>query len=235
MLFIRFVSECSRMSLARRGEGGWSRGSVLLVRPPKFCLLWRALLPIFFTTNLPSSLPFFLPSHFPQTHFRLRGILVSTPATFVFTMSKIFAKYLVKAIPKNVFSMLIFSDENEGSSSWRVQNAQSRSARLYYWLPFPQLSKWRTPLFNCFFLNSVVFCFPQKVKRLDYINFFSKNFSSQNVYSNEKKRKLHGQNYSLWHRRTVRVPVVSFSFALFFLNISEVVKKCLEYWKKLYC
>ena len=82
MLFIRFASECSRMSLARRGEGGWSRGSVLLVRPPKFVWLWRALLPIFFTTNLPSSLPFFLPSHFPQTHFRLRGILVSTPATF---------------------------------------------------------------------------------------------------------------------------------------------------------
>ena len=36
MLFIRFVSECSRMSLARRGEGGWSRGSVLLVLPSHF-------------------------------------------------------------------------------------------------------------------------------------------------------------------------------------------------------
>ena len=195
MLFIRFASECSRMSLARRGEGGWSRGSVLLVRPPKFVWLWRALLPIFFTTNLPSSLPFFLPSHFPQTHFRLRGILVSTPATFFFTFSKLCAKYLVKAISKNVHSTFIFSDENEGSSSWRVQNTQKWSAILYYWLPFPQLSKWRTPLFNCFFLNYVVFCFPQKVKRLDYINIFSKNFSFQNVYSKEKNRRLHGQNY----------------------------------------
>ena len=151
--------------------------------------------PDLFTTNLPSSLPFFLPSHFPQTHFRLRGILVSTPATFFFTFSKICAKYLLKAIAKRMNSTFIFSDENEGSSSWRIQNTQSRSARLYYWLPFPQLSKWRTPLFNCFFLNSVVFCFPQKVKRLDYINFFSKNFSSQIVYSKEKKRRLHGQNY----------------------------------------
>ena len=45
------------------------------------------------------------------------------------------------------------------------------------------------------FLKNVVFCFPQKVKWLDYINIFSKNFSFQNVYSKEKKRRLHGQNY----------------------------------------
>ena len=84
---------------------------------------------------------------------------------------------------------------------WRVFYKKQQKKKLIHWK-----------------VNSVVFCFPQKVKRLDYINFFSKNFSSQNVYSNEKKRKLHGPNYSLCHRRTVRVPVVSFSFALFFLK-----------------
>ena len=46
-----------------------------------------------------------------------------------------------------------------------------------------------------FSLKNVVFCFSQKVKWLDYINFFSKKFSFQIVYSKEKKRRLHGQNY----------------------------------------
>ena len=39
---------------------------------------------IHFDDNSTYSLPFFLPSNFPQTYFRLRGILVSTPATFFY-------------------------------------------------------------------------------------------------------------------------------------------------------
>ena len=70
------------------------------------------------------------------------------------------------------------------------------------WIPPHQIC-WLTPMKKAtekmmasfFFLKNVDFCFPQKVKRLDYIKFFSKNFSFQNVYSKEKKRRLHGQNY----------------------------------------
>jgi len=83
--------------------------------------------------------------------------------------------------------------------------------------------------FQLFFLNIVVFCFPQKVKRLDYINFFfEKLFFSTCLFEGEETQTSWSE-LSLWHGQTVRVLAVSFSFALFFVDISEVVKKCLEY------
>jgi len=64
-----------------------------------------------------------------------------------------------------------------------------------------------------------------------YQFFFEKLFFSNCLFEREETQTSWSE-LSLWHRQTVHVPVVSFSFALFFLNISEVVKKCLEYWKK---
>ena len=64
-----------------------------------------------------------------------------------------------------------------------------------------------------------------------YQFFFEKLFFSKCLFDREETQTSWSE-LSLWHRQTVHVPVVSFSFALFFLNISEVVKKCLEYWKK---
>ena len=64
-----------------------------------------------------------------------------------------------------------------------------------------------------------------------YQFFFEKLFFSNCLFEREETQTSWSE-LSLWHRQTVHIPVVSFSFALFFLNISEVVKKCLEYWKK---
>ena len=89
------------------------------------------------------------------------------------------------------------SDENSftGFLFFKVQTFLINFVISFFCDPSAKFLLWFASFFPKYFSKNVVFCFPQKVKWLDYINFFSKKFSFQIVYSKEKKRRLHGQNY----------------------------------------
>ena len=94
---------------------------------------------------------------------------------------------------------------------------------------------WFASFFPKYFPEKRCFLFSTKSQVIGLYQFFFEKVFFSNCLFEREETQTSWSELSLWHRQTVHVPVVSFSFALFFLNISKWLKSVWNIEKKLDC
>ena len=129
------------------------------------------------------------------------------------------------------------SDENSftGFLFFKVQTFLINFVISFFSDPSAKFLLWFASFFPKYFPEKRCFLFSTKSQVIGLYQFFFEKVFFSNCLFEREETQTSWSELSLWHRQTVHVPVVSFSFALFFLNISKWLKSVWNIEKKLDC